>query len=180
MAAVTTTESKEHKEEEEQEENNNNNKKTERKYKINKATNKKITGLASPMMDPTKLREIALAGGLSAHKTRGLQSANAETLKRVALAGGKARARDVEGLRRAGLKGGNALKELKESVDVQYYQQIGQRGGCATLERYSIEFYSTIGKKGSKKKNGNNKKKNSNKNKKKTNNDSDGTFSIST
>ena len=146
--------------EEEQENLNNNKKKTERKYKINKANNKKITGFGSPLLDPAKLRQIALAGAYALHKVRGLAATDPETLKRVVLAGGKARAKDIEGLRKAEVKGGQATKGL---FGVEYYHEIGKRGGTTTLERYSVEWYSTIGKKG----NGNNATNNNNRKKKK-------------
>jgi general stress protein YciG len=129
--------------EEENDKNNNKKKKkkNERKYKINKANNKKIIGLASPLMDPEKLKQIALAGAYAPHKTRGLQSADPETLRRVVLAGGKARAKDKKGLSEAGKKGGKVVREL---YGVAYFAELGGKGGSITSA--DKEFMRKIGK----------------------------------
>ena len=75
----------------------------------------------------------------------GLASVDAATLKRIAMLGGKARAKDIESLRAAGKRGGEVVKAL---FGMEYYQNLGVKGGGATLERYTVEFYSNIGKKG--------------------------------
>jgi general stress protein YciG len=72
-------------------------------------------------------------------------SGDAEELRIIAMAGGKARAKDRKGLIEAAKTGG---KVVLERYGVEHYQLIGQKGGKTVLERYSVQFFSDLGKKG--------------------------------
>ncbi len=76
---------------------------------------------------------------------RGLASASPETRRRVAKAGGVARARNPEGLRAAGQKGGVAVKE---KYGPRHFEEIGRKGGQTVARERGSQFYSEIGRKG--------------------------------
>lgn len=76
---------------------------------------------------------------------RGLASASPETRQRVARAGGIARARDREGLRMAGQKGG---ERVKEKYGPGHFEAIGRKGGETVKAGRGREFYREIGRKG--------------------------------
>jgi general stress protein YciG len=82
---------------------------------------------------------------MSSDNNRGLASADEETRKRVAKAGGEARAQDKEGLSEAGRKGGEKVAEERGS---EFYREIGEKGGEKVKEEKGPEFYKEIGKKG--------------------------------
>jgi general stress protein YciG len=76
---------------------------------------------------------------------RGLASATEETRRRVARAGGLARARNPEGLRQAGKKGGEAVKE---KYGPRHFERIGRKGGETVARERGRKFYSEIGRRG--------------------------------
>lgn len=86
-------------------------------------TSKKKRGLASA--SPETRKRVAEKGGMAAHTSRGLQSADAETRVRVAKSGGIERAKDKEGLREAGRRGGQKLKQL---YGKDHFVEIGKKG----------------------------------------------------
>jgi hypothetical protein len=67
-----------------------------------------------------------------------------ETLRKVVLAGGSARALNKEGLSGAGKRG----DKVKELFGINFYQQLDRQGATAVKELYGVEFYSVIGKRG--------------------------------
>jgi general stress protein YciG len=100
-------------------------------------------GLASASEETRK--QVARKGGVAPHQKRGLAAANEETRARVAKAGGEARANDREGLREAGKRGG---EPVRERYGIDFYREIGEKGGGTVKERYGTGFYSEIGKRG--------------------------------
>ena len=57
----------------------------------------------------------------------------------------------IEFMREAGRKGGNATKRNQLFKDPDYYAKIGLKGGLAMKNTRGNEFYSAIGKMGSRK-----------------------------
>jgi hypothetical protein len=93
----------------------------------------------------------------------GLGAVDAETLKRIVLMGGKARAKDIESLREAGRLGGNMVKEM---YGAEYYSQIGTKGSKTLIERYTLTYFTDLAAKSKAARKS--KKKNKEKRKKKT------------
>jgi len=113
---------------------------------------------------PETVARVSKAGGLAAHRSRGLAAVtDLNRLKQIATLGGKARAKDLDGLRLAGAKGGNVVKATYGGVtyykglgkkggtitarDRSFMAEIGRKGGSKVAQIYGYEYYAEIGRK---------------------------------
>jgi general stress protein YciG len=137
-------EEREQEQEQQEQQQHQKKKKRRRKYQKNPKNHKNLIGLAKASKR-TRLK-VARAGGNAYHSLpRGLGSLHdSDKVRIIATAGGKARAKDKEGLSTAGRKGGEKVKELYGGVT--YFAEIGSKGGTTTST--NREFMAEIGRKG--------------------------------
>jgi general stress protein YciG len=116
---------------------------TKKKKQQQHRSSRSKRGLANA--DAETIRRVASAGGLAPHTLRGLTAIkDPEVIKKIATAGGIARSKDIESMSRAGKKGGNITKA---EYGVEYFRELGRKGGGTTYEKYTATFYGDIGSK---------------------------------